>query len=326
MVTRSQKIRLGVFLALAFLALLATFFIILAPRFFENRDTYYIGFRDTSVTGLQEGGSVKYHGLTVGFISDIYIDPDDIRRVIVQVSLENGTPIKTDTKAEIAFLGITGLKVIELQGGTSDSSDLKIGGFIETGRSITDEITGKAEIIAEKAEVVLNNLAEMTAETNQEKIFSTVERLSIVMVQIHELLRENKNSISNTMANVEDFSYELMDLSSSAKNTVYSLEKLTQSDSVKQIFGNLADVTRKLQEAEIVQLFQDINVTLVHTNKMLQDIEAAFAKSRTDMVYTIESLRESAEYLNQFSRMISEDPSILVRGTQPKDVPDKKLE
>lgn len=317
---------MGVFIALSCLALLATFFIILAPRFFENRDIYYIGFRDTSVTGLQEGGAVKYHGLTVGFINDIYIDPKDLRRVIIEVSLEHGTPIKVDTKAEIAFLGITGLKVIELQGGASDAADLEMNGFIETGRSITDEITGKAEIIAEKAEIVLNNLAELTTKANQDKIFSTVERLSIIMVQIHELLRKNEKSITNTLSNAEDFSYELGDLSLSAKNTIQNLEKLTRSDSLKQIIGNLADVTHELKEAEIVKLVQDINVTLIHTNKMLQDIEATFAKSRTDLVYTIESLKESSEYLNQFSRMISEDPSILVRGTRPKDVPDTKLE
>jgi predicted transcriptional regulator with HTH domain len=59
---------------------------------------------------------------------------------------------------------------------------------------------------------------------------------------------------------------------------------------------------------------------------MLRDFEITFSKSRTDLVYTIESMKESADYLNQITRLVSEDPSILVRGTKPKDAPDRHLE
>ena len=58
----------------------------------------------------------------------------------------------------------------------------------------------------------------------------------------------------------------------------------------------------------------------------LLNTSVSFSKSRTDLVYTIESLKETSDYLNQFSRLISEDPSILVRGAEPKDAPDFDLE
>ena len=37
-------------------------------------------------------------------------------------------------------------------------------------------------------------------------------------------------------------------------------------------------------------------------------------------------LKETTDYLNQFSRLISEDPSVLVRGAEPKGAPDFDLE
>jgi len=36
--------------------------------------------------------------------------------------------------------------------------------------------------------------------------------------------------------------------------------------------------------------------------------------------------QETMDNLNTFSRLISEDPSILLRGGKPKDIPDYQLE
>ena len=103
MVTRSQKIRLGIFVTISMLILLATLGIVTTRKFFEARDTYYVGYYDISVTGLQEGGSVKYQGINVGYVSRISIDPEDIRRVIVEVSLDKGTPIRKIPTRRLRF-------------------------------------------------------------------------------------------------------------------------------------------------------------------------------------------------------------------------------
>jgi phospholipid/cholesterol/gamma-HCH transport system substrate-binding protein len=110
-----------VFVVIAVLFLLAVVGVILVPKLLEHRDIYYIGFRDTSVTGLLEGGTVKYQGLTVGFISHITIDPQDIRRVIVEISLDQGTPIREDTQAEMALLGITGIQAHRMRSGSNEA-------------------------------------------------------------------------------------------------------------------------------------------------------------------------------------------------------------
>ena len=77
--------------------------------------------------------------------------------------MDTGTPIKQDTQADIVTQGITGLKAIEIRGGTNQAEFLKSGDYISAGRSTAEEITGKANIIAEKAEKVINNLQIFTA-------------------------------------------------------------------------------------------------------------------------------------------------------------------
>jgi phospholipid/cholesterol/gamma-HCH transport system substrate-binding protein len=326
MVTRSQKIRLGAFLTFAAVAVIAVLVAVLAPKYFQLRDTYFIGFRDVSVTGLLEGGTVKYHGLNVGFVSRIFIDPDDIRRVIVEISLEPATPIKEDTQAEINFLGITGLKVIELRAGSTESKNLAPGAFIQAGRSISEEMTGKAEVIAEKAERVLNNIALLTDAANRDKMLTLLDNTNKTLGELHAILTKNNAAFTQTLANGEQISSELKETAISAKYTVRNLRTLAESDSLHQIVGNLAKFSKTLNEADLLKLIQDLNQTLDRTNTMLKQLEKRYAESQDDITETLEAARETLDNLNQFSRLISEDPSILVRGGKPKNAPDSQLE
>jgi phospholipid/cholesterol/gamma-HCH transport system substrate-binding protein len=326
MVSRSQKIRLGIFVTLAIAVFVGTLVVIVAPRMFEDRETYKIGFRDVSLSGLQEGSAVKYQGLTVGYVSDISIDPDDIGRVLVTISLEEGTPIRKDTRAQIAYLGITGLKTIELKSGSPDAPSLEPGSFIESSRSITQEITGRAETLAEKTEIILNNLIELTSAERRVQFTKVAENTSETLEQLNTILAQNQDSFARTMDNVETFSYQLEGVTATTRNILDRVNHFTRSDTVQQMIGNFSTFSQSLTEADIVRLISELNITLEKTNVMLQDVEITFSKSRTDLVYTIETLKESVEYLNQFSRLISEDPSVLIRGAEPKNAPDFKLE
>lgn len=326
MVTHLQKIRLGIFFVVSVAVILATVIIIVTPKLFETKDIYYIGYRDISLTGLQEGSAVKYHGLTVGNVSDISIDPKDIRRVIVEVSLDAGIPIKEDTYADITMLGITGLKVIEFRGGSNEAESLKPGDFITPGKSVTEIITGKAEVIAEKAEMALNNLSSFTSAENRTKILDLIERTSSTMAELNEILRTNKHAFARTMDNSQQITTEVQTLLLQANETLDYLDTFTRSDSLKQVLGNLVEITENLKEAELVSLVEEFTTALRQTNSVLKEVGGTLAHSRTDLGTSIEALKESVEYLNQFSRLISEDPSVLIRGIEPRDAPDYRLE
>ena len=77
---------------------------------------YRIRFPD-SVSGLAVGDSVKYRGVDVGTVKTMEIDPGNARLVRVDVRLRKETPVKTDTRASLAMKGITGVVMVELNGG-----------------------------------------------------------------------------------------------------------------------------------------------------------------------------------------------------------------
>jgi phospholipid/cholesterol/gamma-HCH transport system substrate-binding protein len=312
MVTKSQKIRLGIFITISLLALIIVIIILVAPKFLEKRDIYFVGFTDISVTGLQKGSSVKYHGITVGHVSDVFIDPQDLTRIIIELSLDQGTPIKEDTQAEIAFLGITGLKFIELQGGSAEADPLPPGSFIQPGKSMSETVTDKAEILAAKTEIILNNLAALTAPDNWNKILALTDNAAQTIAELHDILSANREALTNTIAYAEQIASDL--------------HTLTSSDTLGLIIDNLAEASHSLKESDLVRLIKEMNTALEHTNNLLRDVEVIFSKSRTDLYFSIESMRESADYLSQFSRTISEDPSVLIRGARPQNAPDDLLE
>ncbi len=77
---------------------------------------YRIHFAE-SVSGLAIGDPVKFHGVDVGTVKAIALDPADPRLVQVDIRLRKEVPVKTDTKATLKLKGITGVVFIELNGG-----------------------------------------------------------------------------------------------------------------------------------------------------------------------------------------------------------------
>jgi len=126
MVAKAQKIRVGIF-AVATAALLAVVLIVFGGlRFWEDSDRYRIVFA-TTVIGLEPGAQVYMNGIKVGTVEQVEVAPEDIRKVAVAIKVKGKTPIHTDTRAMLQFAGITGLKVIDLRDGTSESPALPPG-------------------------------------------------------------------------------------------------------------------------------------------------------------------------------------------------------
>jgi len=326
MISRSHKIRLGIFFVVSIVSFIILIGVIFIPTLLETKDKYFIGYSNISLTGLMDGSSVKYHGLNVGNIVNITIDQEDIQRVIVEIGLDKGTPIKIDTRADVTALGITGLKVIELLGGSNEAPTLEPGNFIQPGKSITEMITGKAEVIAEKVEFALNNIIALTSPANSKKVSNILENASSSMTELKEILQTNKVSFHQTMQNTHKLSAGFQNLITSADSVMMQISKIAGSDSLMKALANITEITESLKKAELVTLVKELNTALAHSNSVLQEVDISIMKSRAELGMTVESLKESVDYLNQFVRMISEDPSVLVRGIKPIGAPDRKLE
>lgn len=87
--------------------------------------TYRVHFNE-SVSGMSIGDTVKFHGVDVGNVKAMALDPGDPRKVQVDLQLRKETPVKTDTRATLKLKGITGVVYVELTGGNPDAQPLKV--------------------------------------------------------------------------------------------------------------------------------------------------------------------------------------------------------
>ncbi|OQX83114.1 hypothetical protein B6D60_11030 [candidate division KSB1 bacterium 4484_87] len=323
MVSRAQKIRLGIFLTTAIIILVGAVGVITGNRLMKKTAVYYIRFKDVSLTGLEIGSSVKYRGIRVGRVDDIYIDPDDITSVIVKMSLNPKVPIKENTEAVLTLIGITGLKMIELRGGTNEANDLPPENFIKPGQSVVETITGRAEIIAEKLELILNNLANFTEAGNREKFLGLIENTSRALNNFATLLDTNQTHLNNIIANFDDISGNLDTLIESANFAVNDIRKITQSKELIKTVGNMEKVTGQLAEADLAQVIKKMELALDQTNRTFTHLDLTLLKSRHDILSSAEILRESLEYFNEFTRLISENPSLLLRSSRQGEIQER---
>ena len=99
------------------IAVAAAFFSVWLVSSGQRDDVLYRVHFNESVTGMALGDPVKFHGVDVGSVKAVALDPADPRRVQVDVRLRKETPVKTDTKAILKLKGVTGVVYVELNGG-----------------------------------------------------------------------------------------------------------------------------------------------------------------------------------------------------------------
>ncbi len=321
MVSRAQKIRLGIFLTISISILLATIGIITGSRLLKKRDTYYIRYKEMSLTGLEIGSPVKYRGLRIGRIEDMYIDEKDVTSIIVKISIDPKTPIKEDNEAVIDYLSIAaGLKMIEIMGGTNESKRLPPNSFIKAGQSLVDTITGKAEVITEKLEMILNNFAELTSPKRQEKFYRLIDNTTKTLDSFKQLLDTNKVNIYHIVKNLERFSSYLDSFMVTSNLAVNDIRKITQSPKLMTTVDNVEQITTELQQANLSELITKLAAAVEQTNRTFTHLDLTLLKSRHDILSSTEILRESLEYFNEFTRLISENPSLLLRSSQRGEI------
>ncbi len=324
MVTRSQKIRLGVFLTTALSILFISLAIITGTRFFKEKNTYFIRYKNMSLTGLEIGSPVKYRGIRIGRIENIYIDPEDVTSNIVVITVTPKVPIKKDNEAVVTYISYAaGIKMIEILGGSNESDTLPPNSFIQPGQSMVENISGKAEIITEKLELILNNIAEMTEARRQEKLFELIDNTSNALQNFNTLLDTNKTSLFKTLNNVERFTSHLDTFMIVSNLALKDIRDITRSPKLTKTIDNVEKISTDLEQAELSKLIKKLADAVEQTNKTFTHLDLTLLKSRHDIISSTEILRESLEYFNEFTRLISENPSLLLRSQQQQEIPER---
>ncbi|MFZ0391701.1 MAG: MlaD family protein [Calditrichia bacterium] len=323
---RSKEFRFGIFILVASVALLTFLAVVTSEQLLKSTNTYFVAFENTSVFGLEKGASVNYLGLKVGTIQDIYIADDNINRIVVELKVAERVPIKSDAYADIVNMGITGLKMIEIRGGSNDAPKLESGDYIQPDSTITGELTERAGNIAEKIEDLLDNLNNFADEENMNKLSGMMDQASVFFSNVNDILERNDHQFDEILQATSNFAEHMDSVSNNLNQMVSELNQIVSSDTVEQILVNTRDISLQLRRAKLLELIKNLADVVEKSNRILTQMDERLLRGSESFERSMIELQQSLHNVNAASRMISEDPSVLLRGAKPKNSPDKKLE
>ena len=318
MATRAQKVRLSIFIIISG-ALLAGFFLFLVGNRILNRmDTYYIVYENISVHGLELGAAVKFHGVQVGRVVNLRVR--DTASVEVEIEVQKGTPIKRDTEAIMTLVGITGLKFVELIGGTEDSELLPPDGTIVAGSSILDTISGQAEIMIAKLEQVLINLNDMTGPETTDALQHALTQVGNVSAQVNLILEENQVQFTHAVSSMDTLITQFSRTAEKIDVTVAELNRIVVSSELETTLANIGSITGSLRaQMDTLQAkgtMSDFAELVNNTNQMVVHYDLLSVQVRDDILRSMSNLEEALDNLRVVTDIIRENPSVLIRGRQ----------
>ena len=318
MATKAQKVRLSFFLIISSTILLTFFIILVGNRLLKRMDWYYIEYMDISVTGLEPGAAVKYHGVQVGRVNALSVK--DAATIQIEIEVERDTPIKEDTEAILTLVGITGLKFVELIGGSPDSESLEVGGTIVAGESVFETISGRAEIMIAKLEQVLNNLNTMLSPETTESLQSTIRSIHVMTEEVNGVLKDNRSNLASSMANLDTLLTRLAATAEHVNETAETVNTLVSSEDISLAVTNFSAISGRmrtqLDSLRLAETIEEFRTFLNNSNDMVLHTDLIVLRARDDILRSMSNLEEALDNLREATDAIRDNPSVLLRGRQ----------
>ncbi|MGO3004548.1 MAG: MlaD family protein [Halomonas sp.] len=260
---------------------------------------------ERSVSGLSIGSTVQYNGIEVGDVTELTLDPADPRQVVANIRVYEDTPIKTDTRAKLAFASITGSMSVQLYGGTPESQRLidqtdADAPFIQSDPSPIATLFDEGEDMIENINAILKSVNDLFDDNNREQAGTILNNIA----RITEMIANQQSALDENMALFSDVSRQ-------ATTTLESIDALSQEatqllrEDGRLVMQSAADASRDVASA--AQRIEQ----LVETNAGA--IEGSLQGAQ-DIAPALSSLRSTLNTLDRITRQLEDSPTDFLLG------------
>jgi phospholipid/cholesterol/gamma-HCH transport system substrate-binding protein len=333
METRANHVLIGSFV-LVFLAALALFVVWISKLQVDREYAYYDVLFSDSVSGLGEGGDVRFNGIKVGSVDRIVIDRVDPAKVKVTLSLDADTPVRQNSFAQLELQGITGVSYVQISGGTADSPIIP-GSGSRSGEhpviparpsKIAELIQAAPELLARSADL-LERANALLSQQNEQSITEILANLKTVT----GALAGREKALTATLDNLERASGTAEDMMRGVRDAVARFNDLAASAdktlaSARTTFGHVDNVLAK----DIPPLIDETRKTAATLAKLSNEIQDVIADNREPLhAFTREGVPEFRQFmgdarilidsLSRLANRLEEDPSRLLFGTRESE-------
>lgn len=281
METKANYVAVGAFVLASVLGFVIAL-LWLAGAQYSAEYAYYRTYFSGAVTGLGDGTIVRYNGINVGHVSKLTFDPNDPKRVIVDLQVDPTLKIHNNSIASIASEGLTGGSYVEIDGGTNKTPVLE------------RKMFGDYPVIQSK---------QSTLQQLEQSAPQLVAKLNHIADQLSKVLDDK---------NVKNISGIIADL----KKTTDTVA--ARSDDIDKTLHNVAIGTDQLNVdlADLHTTLGDARVTVNKINRLADDADSAV--NGADLGQLSEQVRTLAQSLTKLSNGLEREPTKLLFGDRRK--------
>jgi phospholipid/cholesterol/gamma-HCH transport system substrate-binding protein len=274
---------------------------------------------------------VRFGGMRRGKVVSVRLAPEAAQGIEIQLSMQKGTPVKTDSVARLASLNALGENYVEITMGREDSpllapgqtirseetpefSELlaKINGLSEDAAILIGDLGKKLNRISDSADTLLANLNDATGPTNRKALASILERTNGTIANANDLISRSSPKVDAVAANLQSASAKLPPLMQRVDEAAVKMNTL-----LERLDGTVAENRPQLKKD-----LDALEWTLADARRLLNDFTATLEANRNDIDTIMENFRLSSENLQEFTNTIKKQPFSLFRI---KAMPDRQV-
>ncbi len=266
-------------------------------REYQRYEVYFSG----SVSGLNEGSTVRYLGVNVGRVARIRLDPRAADRVQALIDVDKATPVGPDTLARLSMQGVTGLLFIDLSQAphatVAAAPDVPSQG-LPVIRSVPSDfdlfVSGLPELVADATRVT-RRLNAILGDDNLAAVHAALANLRATTEPLPEVAREAARLV-----------VELRTAVAEAHEVVAGAHRLVQG-AEPELGGALA----RLQQAadHLAALTGRLDDLLARHEA---DVDRFAGRGLDDIGVLVREGRDAAAEVRELARTLHEEPSRLL--------------
>lgn len=304
----ANRYKLGLFVIFGLLLICVTLFLIGLRQMFEPKISLITTF-DESVQGLESGSPVKFAGVQIGKVTRVTLRPaEKIVLVSVDVNIkafeENPDSsqflfysrqrlhdeVERGLRCQLEFLGITGLKYVEMDYFAKDAGDSEYMAPPEELLPHVFYVPSKRSLMSGIKTSVIDLLAgAQLAVTRFNKL--DFDELNAVARESGQMMRSVQNLVQVTEPKMDN-------LLAAIRETADNISR----------FVNMLD--SQVVSYDLKPKIENVNVAV----DGLRSAAMAVVRGRMDFADLNVELREAIRNLNELVKSLDEDPSMLIRG------------
>ncbi|HHL71446.1 MAG TPA: MCE family protein [Bacteroidetes bacterium] len=295
MENRSQEVKAGILVFVAIVIFLVFVFAITKASFKTEYKSYTARFSYTN--GIKKGSQVRYGGVLVGQVDQVYFPTDNDSEIEILLQVEKETPVKKNSYAYITSIGIMGEFYIEITTGTPDAELLP-----PDSRLTSKDVAGFAQM-SEPLEKVSHELEELLVNINSLMTQKNLGHISNMVSNLDTLLDSGAARALSLMERMDGLTAELQAITHNINEMMES-----NSDSLGKMIGHF---NSSMARAETL---------LTDLSRVTTQVGGAVSANEANLHQAILNFNEASRNFEVLSRRLKQEPWSLVRK---KRLPEK---